>query len=294
MTRIGIVGGGRAATLHAEAALATSGVDLVGVGGRPGTAGPLAEAAGVPDLPLEELAARADGLVIAIAAGAAEAVVDRLPPDLPLLVESPVRLTADRPTAVTAVNLLHASTVKQGLRAVADLGEVHHLALRGRALRREHATDLFAEPFAGAWPVMLMAAASAAVSISATWRGQQATARIVLSDGHSATASLEWVESGPGEHASAAFTEMEAASATGVVSIGLWPRPTLEIDGSPVASADDHPLVALGFIEQMRRFAAVCDGRSEPWPPLGVGIGVTALTDAAGRSAAEGGAPVVV
>ena len=294
MTRIGIVGGGRAATLHAEAALAAPGVDLVGVGGRPGTAGPLAEAARVPDLSLDDLAARAEGLVIAVAADAAEDVVDRLPRDLPLLVESPVRLTAAHPTAMTAANLLHATTVKQGLRAIADLGEAHHLALRGRAIRREHANDLFAEPFAGAWPVMLMAAAGAAVSISATRRGHQATADVTISDGRSMRASLEWVESGVDGYTSAAFTELEAASATGVVNIGLWPLPTLELDGRPVAAADNHPLVALGFIEQMRRFAAVCDGRSEPWPPLGVGIGVTSLTRAAERSVAEGGAPVAV
>jgi predicted dehydrogenase len=297
VTRIGIVGGGRAATLHAEAALATAGADLVGVGGRPGTAGPLAEAAMVPDLSLEDLIARADGLVIAVAADAAADVVDRLPPDLPVLVESPVRLTATRsagvpPSAMTAVNLLHARTVKQGLRAIGDLGEVHHLALRGRAIRRQHATDLFSEPFAGAWPVLLMAAGAAAVSVSATRSGPQAAATVTLSDGRAVTATLEWVESAPGDLASGALTELEAAGATGVVNIGLWPVPTLELDGRAVTRTDDHPLVALGFIEQMRRFVAVCDGRAEPWPPLGVGIGVTALTRAAGLSAAQDGASV--
>jgi hypothetical protein len=292
VTRIAIVGGGRAATLHAEAAVVAPGVDLVGVGGRPGTAGPLAEAARVPDLALDEMVARADGLVIAVAADATEEIIDRLPLDLPLLVESPVRVSTSRSRGMTAVNLLHASIVKKGLRAVADLGEVHHLALRGRAIRRDHATDLFAEPFAGVWPVLLMAGGAAAVSVSASCQDDRATADVMLSDGRTVTAVLEWVESGHGEYAPDAFTELEAASATGVVNIGLWPVPTLELDGRAVATGEEHPLVALGFVEQMRRFAAACDGRSAPWPPLDVGIGVTTLTRAAGRSAAGDGSPV--
>ncbi|MEZ5244470.1 MAG: hypothetical protein R2707_05175 [Acidimicrobiales bacterium] len=292
MTRIAIVGGGRAATLHAEAAIAVPGVDLVGVGGRPGSAGPLAEAARVPDLDLAEMVARADGLVIAVDPDAAPEILDRVPEDLPVLVESPVRVTARRPRAMTAVNLLHAPTVKKGLRAIADLGDVHHLALRGRAIRRDHVTDLFSEPFAGAWPVLLMAGGAAALSVAATLHDAQATASVTLTDGRTVTAALEWVGSDRDEYTPDAFTELEAASATGVATIGLWPLPTLELDGRAVATSDEHPLVALGFVEQMRRFAAVCDGRSEPWPSLDVGLGVTSLTRAAGRSAAAGGSPV--
>ena len=294
MTRIAIVGGGRAATLHAEAAMATPGVELVGVGGRPGTAGPLAEAARVPDLSLSDLAARADGIVVAVTPDATAGIVALLPAGLPLLVETPVRVTETRASAMTAVNLLHAATVKQGLRAIADLGPVHHLALRGRAVRRTFATDVFAEPFAGVWPVALMAAGTPAASVAATLDGSDATVRVTLDDGRVVVATLGWSAADPAEHAADAFTELEAAGASGVVNIGLWPLPTLEIDGRPVASAAQHPLVALGFVEQMRRFAAVCDGRGSVWPPLAVGIGIDALTRAAARSAAADGAETMV
>ena len=294
MPRIAIVGGGRAATLHAEAALATPGVDLVGVGGRPGTAGPLANVARVPDLALSELIDRADGIVIAVTPDAAVEVVARLPPELPLLVESPVRLTDDRVNAMTAINLLHATTVKRGLRAIVDLGAVHHLALRGRAARRSFATDLFAEPFAGVWPVLLMAAGAAAVSVAATIDGTDAAVRVTLADERVATATLGWLDPDARDHVAGAFTELEAAGATGVVNIGLWPLPVLELDGRTVVTPEEPPLVALGFLEQMRRFAAVCDGMVEPWPPLGVGIGISALTGAARRSAAGGGFDVAI
>ncbi len=292
MTRIAIVGGGRAATLHAEAAVATVGVELVGVGGRPGSAEMLAAAAGVPDLPLAELADRADGLVIAVPPGAVSEVLAAIPADLPVLVESPVPLAlagVERPRAMTAANLLHAATVKKGLRAIADLGHAHHLLLRGRAIRREGASDPFAEPFAGAWPVLLMAAAAPVLAVSATRNGTAARAVLTLGDGRTPSAQLAWIGA---EDAMSAGTELEAAGATGVVTIGLWPTPRLEIDGREIADTEEHPLVALGFAEQIRRFAAMCDGRAEPWPPLSVGLGVTTLTEAANRSAAADGAEV--
>lgn len=292
MTRIAIVGGGRAATLHAEAAVATAGVDLVGVGGRPGSAQTLSAASGAPDLALDDLAARADGIIVAVPPAAVPAVIAALPVDLPLLVESPVPLElADtpRPRAMTAANLLHAPTVKKGLRAVADLGLVHHLNLRGRAIRRDGAEDLFAEPFAGAWPVLLMAAGTPVVEVAGTRSGSTARAMLTLPDGRTPSAQFEWVAA---DDAVTAITELEAAGATGVVTIGLWPTPRLEIDGRDVAEVEEHPLVALGFAEQIRRFAAMCDGRVEPWPPLAVGLGVSALTDAANRSAAAGGEAV--
>jgi predicted dehydrogenase len=288
MTRIAIVGGGRAATLHAEATLATPEVDLVGVGGRPGSAAELSKATGVPDLALVELVERADGLVIAVTPDETAGVVDLLPPELPLLIESPVRLRDSRARAMTGANLLHATVVKRGLRAVAGLGAVHHIALRGRAVRRDGATDVFSEPFAGAWPVLLMAAGASAVSVTGGIDRDRATATLELSDGRSATAQLEWVA----PEAGSVTTELELASSTGVVTIGLWPMPTLEIDGRTVDNHDDHPLISLGFVEQMRRFAATCAGRGDPWPPLTVGIGVTTLTNAAIKSAAAGGARI--
>ena len=288
MTRIAIVGGGRAATLHAEAALATPGVELVGVGGRPGTAGPLAAAMGVPDLALDDLVSRADGLVIAVSADATDGVVSGLPADLPLLIESPVRLTEPRAHAMTAANLLHAPLVKQGLRAIGDLGAAHHLLLRGRAVRRDGQRLIFSDPYAGAWPVLLMAAGAAAVSVTATAAADRAVASVDLADGRTARAELEWITSA----SASAVTELEVAGGSGVVTIGLWPLPTLEVDGRSTRTATDPALVALGFTEQMRRFAAWCERGGEAWPPISVGMGVSRLTEAAQQSAAAGGTVV--
>lgn len=294
MTAIAIVGGGRAATLHAEAARAVSGVTLVGVGGRePGTASALATALGVDDRPLEDLIARADGLVLAVPPAASGDILARIPTDLPVLVETPVTSGHDHvasPNAMVATNLLHAPRVTRGLRAIGELGDVHHLVLRGRAVPRPHAIDVLAEPFAGAWAVLLAAAGTAAVTVRAERLDDRVSARVTLADGRTIRAELEWVPPGT----PSTTTEVEAAGAAGVVTIGLWPSPSLELDGRPVASDDEPPLVALGFVEQMRRFAAVCSGRSSAWPPLGVGLGVHALCEAAGASAANGGHPVAL
>lgn len=324
MTRIAIVGGGRAATLHAEAALGTAGVELLGVGGRPGTAAALAAAAGVPDLSLPELVSavaghrgskRGGGLIVAVPPHAVAAVVAEIPADVPLLAELPVDLpnagsgtdTMSGRPIMAAANLLHAPAVKKGLRAIADLGEVHHLTMRGRAgsplgwpgrptsSETPAVADVLTLPFVGAWPVLLSAAGCAAAAVSASWdtrsvAGPRVTTTLDMVDGRTITASLEWADSAEG----GPVTEIEAASATGVVNIGLWPVPSLEVDGRPVPDSsprsDTHPLVALGFVEQLRRFDAVCDGRGEPWPPFSVAVGVARLAEAAAFSAAQSGA----
>ena len=66
VTRIGIIGGGKGATLHADAIIHTRGADLVGVGGRPGTAGELAAVAACPDLSLDDLCTGSDALIVAV------------------------------------------------------------------------------------------------------------------------------------------------------------------------------------------------------------------------------------
>jgi len=297
MTRIAIIGGGPGAGVHAEAARATPGVELVGVGGRPkGTATALAGAMGVPDLPLDRLLAEADGVVVAVPPRAVPDVMGHIQVAFPALVESPVGIDpAPRPRTATAVNFLHASVVKQALRAIHDLGDVHHLVLRSRATRPRwghHGTADFAggallDPAAGSLPVLLAAAGSPVVDVAATVRRDgaietAASLTLGLSDGRRIRAELEWID-GPGE------TVLEAAGATGVVSLQLWPRPTIERNGEPLTPPDEPPLVALGFTEQMRRFAAVAAGRAEPWPPRSVGDGIMALAEAAARSSRDNG-----
>ena len=66
MTRIGIIGGGKGATLHADAIIHTRSADLVGVGGRPGSASELAAVADCPDLSLDDLCDGSDALIVAV------------------------------------------------------------------------------------------------------------------------------------------------------------------------------------------------------------------------------------
>ena len=301
VTRIAIIGGGRAATLHAEAALATPGVDLVGVGGRAeGTAGALAAGIGSVDMTIDELIDRCDGLVIAVPPRAVPEVLDRIPTTHAILIESPVGLpsTTDHPIAATAVNLLHAPTVRRALRAIMDLGDVHHLVLRSRAIRPEwgsHGTPEFGggaliDPAAGALPVLLAAAGVPVDDVTATVRRDGpvehgADLFLGLVDGRKIRAGFEWTDD-PGE------TELEAASDAGVVTVRLWPYPRLEIDGEPVPLPEDPPLVALGFVEQMRRFSSAAAGRSAAWPSRAVGDGIMTIAEAAARSAIADGAVV--
>lgn len=282
------------------------GVELVAVGGRsPGTAGALAAAVGVPDRPLETLIDgpdRVDGLIVAVPPRAVADILARIPSSVAVLVESPVGLHGSgHSLASTAVNLLHAPTVKRALRAIVDLGAVHHLVLRSRASRPRwgaHGTPAFGggvlvDPAAGVLPVLLAAAGVPATAVAATVEREPSSqgtvldidARLTLelADGRTARAELSWTD-GP------AGTELEAASDRGVVVVRLWPRPELEIDGRVLTSpTDESPLVSLGFVEQIRRFAAVAAGRALPWPPLTVGDGVLAIAEAAALSARRHG-----
>lgn len=262
-----------------------SGAELVGVGGRlPGTADRLADAVGAPDLPLTDLAAAAEGLVVAVPPSAAAEVIAAVPAELPLLVESPPADIADRPRSITAVNLLHAPVVARGLQAIAELGPVHHLQLRGTGPRPSwgsHGTAAWGggvavDPHSSTLPVLLAAAAAAVTDVRGSLDGppgceHSARLDLALGDGRTATARLAWTDD------SALAVELEAASDAGVATIRLLPTPELERDGRIVVRATDPPLVALGFVAQMQRFVGVVRGDRSAWPPLAVGAAVTGL-----------------
>ncbi len=305
MTRISIVGGGPAATIHAEAVRATAGAELVGVGGRPGTAADLATALAVDDLPLDELCASADALIVAVPPAEAPAVLAAAEGRVDaILVESPVATTIAVATALgndtplmTALNLLHAPTVRRGLDAIAAMSTPHHLLLRARAPRPSwgaHGSDAFGgvmlDPGARLLPVLLSAAAVPAVAVSASVDhrdGIDHRARLTLhlADGRTAAAELEW-------SAGETRARLEVADASGVVALELLPLPSLEIDNTPVADTVDDPLVALGFVDQVRRLAAVARGDMAPWADRSVGVGALTLATAAAMSAAAGAATV--
>ncbi len=299
MTTLAIIGAGRAATLHAESSRGVAGVRLIGIGGRaPGRASEAAEALGCAELSVAGMIRRADILIVAVPPAEVGGVLAQIPPDRPMIVESPVGVSSrcdpgDRPNAMLGANLLHAPVARQGLTAINGLGEPHHLVLRANAPRRAcHTTGVARRGVTldlggRLLPVLLAAAAQPVVEVSASLNLQDgvdigADLDLRIADGRTVRAELHWDE-GP------ASANLEAASDSGVVSVDLWPFPVLEVDGSEIASAEgQEPLHSLGFVSQLRRLAAVAANRAAVWPELSSGLGALRIIEAAELSARSG------
>lgn len=276
-----VIGSGPAAAIHLETIRAAANVDAVEI-----PAGTDTDTVDVRDL---------DAVVVTVTYEQVGDVLASLPDGLPALIDSPVAAGGsadwpDRPATMTGAALLHAPVVRRGLRAVARLadddGGVHHLVLRSRT------TGGPVEPLRQLTPVLLAAAARPVVGVEGSAGGGDSDdpgtldsfdLRFQLDDGREA--QIVW-ESTDDPHPAEA--DLEAASAHGVVALTLWPRPALEVDGTPVASAhDDHPLLALGFVGQLARLLAVARGEAA-WPALSVGVGVSHAISGALRSAGSG------
>ena len=318
MTLVGIVGAGRAGTLHAEAVRAARGATLAGVSSlspaSPRVAA-LAGALGCPVLTMAELSRACDVAVVATPPAARAEVLARLASSRRLravLVESPAATTldgvaalqsvfADRPI-MAGVNLLHAPEVRRMLGAVANM-DPHHLELRlavpdparGPDSGRTFGGGVTMDPSAGFWPV-LMAAMGASVESVAAPRfevvdGLDHTAEVVLRGvgGRRARAALRW-------GARVAEAALEAADSAHVARVEVWPVPVAEIDGErtgpPAGSL--HPLAALGFVAQIERLARVGHGEAQPWPDLAVASSALTIPAAAVLSAQRTGIPVSV
>ena len=318
MTSVGIVGAGRAATLHAEAVRATRGVRLAGVTAR-STASPRAAAlAGALDCPVltaQELARACDVAVIATPPAARAEALTELASSRRLravLVESPAATTLDgiaelgaafggRPV-MAAVNLLHAPAVRQMLDAVAAM-DPHHLELRlavpdparGPDGGRTFGGGVTVDPAAGFWPVLIAAMGAAVRSVAAprleVSEGLDHAAEVVLTavNGRTARARLRW-------GAPVAEASVEAADPDRVARVDVWPVPVAEVDGEPAGPPADtgHPLVALGFVAQIERLARVAGGEARPWPDLGAAASALTVATAAAMSIRRGGAAVGV
>ena len=317
MTSVGIVGAGRAATLHAEAVRATRGVRLAGVTASSTTSPRAAALAGALDCPVQtvrELADTCDVAVIATPpATRAEALAElassrRL---RAVLVESPAATTldgiaelqsvfADRPI-MAGVNLLHAPAVRQMLDALAAM-DPHHLELRLAVPTPDRGPDgalafgggVTMDPATGFWPV-LIAALGVPVESVATPRldvveGLEHAAEVVLTavNERTARAALRW-------GARVAEASVEAADPAHVARVDVWPVPVAEIDGAAGPPADaSHPLVSLGFTAQIERLVRVGNGEAEPWPDLAVASSALTISAAAALSAQRNGIGVSV
>ncbi len=304
MTKLAIIGAGRAAVVHGEASRAAGGIQLIGLGGRcPRRAGAVAAALGCEELAVNDMVGRADMLVVAVPPGDTDEVFERIPSDRPLIVESPVAMTsavdtahrhaANRPRAMLGANLLHAPLVRQGLAAISSLTDAHHLVLRANGARpvwHSASTDesgVTLDLGARLLPVLLAAAAQPVVEVSAELSRRDAfdgaaELDLRLQDGRTVRAEFHWGDDPPA-------AELEAADATGVVSVGLWPFPVVEVDGDETASAQgQEPLHALGFVSQLQRLKAVAEQQAEPWPGLAGGVGALRIIEAANLSDSSG------
>ena len=299
MTTLAIIGGGKAATVHAESSRAVAGVKLIGIGGRSlGRAREAAEALGCEELTVTEMIRRADMLIVAVPPADIGGVLAQIPPDRALIVESPVGVNSasdpgNRPNAMLGANLLHAPIARQGLAAINDLGDPHHLVLRANALRPSWHTagaarsGVTLDLGGRLLPVLLAAAAQTVIEVSARLNLQGgvdtgAELDLRISDGPLVRAELHW-DGGP------TTANLEAASSSAVVSLELWPFPVLEVDGTKIASAESQePLHALGFVSQLRRLAAVAANQAAAWPQLSSGFGALRIIEAARLSARSG------
>ncbi|MXW75480.1 MAG: hypothetical protein F4Y27_04465 [Acidimicrobiaceae bacterium] len=309
MTELAIIGAGRAAVVHAEASRSTPGVQLIGIGGRSlGRASAVAAELGCEELTVDDMIKRADMLVVAVPPGDTGEVLTRIPLERPLIVESPVamnsaidtehrhaahRHAAHRPRAMLGANLLHAPLARQWLAAINDLTDVHHLVLRANGVRpawhsaNADSSGVTLDLGARLLPVLLAAAAQRVVEVSAKLHRPEGFDRageldLRLENGRSMRAEFHWGAEPPA-------ADIEAASATAVVSFGLWPFPVLEVDGNEIASAQSQePLHALGFVSQLQRLKAVTEQQAEPWPELASGVGTLRIIEAASLSDSSG------
>ena len=319
MTSVGIVGAGRAATLHAETVRAAAGMELAGVAARdPGSPRAFALAAGLdcPVLRLAELGNRCDLVVVATPPAVREEAMVRLAESRRLravLVESPVAVTVDgverlrdavAPRPVMAgVNLLHAPAVRRLLEAVAAMAP-HHLELRLAVPSPARGPDAAAfgggvtvDPGAGFWPVLMAASGAEVLSVSASSMevrdGLEQRAEVTLhaSNGSQSRACLRW-------GAQVAEASLEAADDAHVARLEIWPRPVLEIDGEPAPAPGPartrHLLSELGFVSQLDRLDRVGRGDAAPWPDLAVGSAALTVALAAALSSRRNGHPAAV
>ncbi len=291
MTRIGIIGGGHGAALHAQAALLCDRIELVGVGGGSSSATELASAAEVPDLSLDAILDRSDAVVVAVPPARTPEVIDALVGEVgAVLVEAPV--PADLPDpgcpAMIGANLLHAPTVRRAMRAIGDLESPHHLVLRSSQPAPTwggHGSLAFGgaglDPGARLAPVLFAATGEAINSAAAritegpvTGVEESATITLTLPSGRAARLESKWA---PGS----ARAELEVASDEGVALVSFFPEPELEIDGVPMTAPQGHPLVDLGFVAQLERLAGLPDRSATPWLDLATGRAICGVLSAA-------------
>ena len=275
MTRIGIIGAGSAAALHADAVLRLPDAELIGIAASDTRRSELSVQAGVPVLPVADLCQHSDVLIVAVPPNAVPSVLDTIANTLhptgsvrAVLVEPPFGEVPALPVpTVAAANLLHAPVVRTALGAIARLDQPHHLQLTVQQPTprwvRNHATvpvNPLLDPGIRFATLLLAAAGEPALGAETTVEETKAKVVMTLASHRQVILDVEWTEG-------SAIATLEAADATGVVRVTFDPLPALELNGEPTDVPALAPIEALGFVAQVRRLIAVSNGAS-PWPPI--------------------------
>ncbi len=332
MTTIGIIGAGRAATLHAEAVRATRSAQLAGVAARSTNspkAAALAKALDCRVMTVQQLVKTCDAIVVAAPPLAHVEILHEMKKSASktqsasttlkaVLIESPAATTLNAITEMStttaadhqvmvAANLMHAAAVQRMLEVTAIM-DPHHLHMRlSLPTPRRNIADsqafgggVLMDQTPGLWPVLLTALASDAVSVSAPRstrdKGIDCAADVTIraANGRRASAVLRW-------GASVAEASFEAADSQQVARVDIWPTPAVEINGVTEPLPDTqtrrsgpstNPLGALGYVTQIENLVEVCCGRSQLWPDLGLASKALAISAAAALSIRRNGTEV--
>lgn len=317
-TRIGLLGAGWAATVHAMTSSGIPGMEVVWVGSRdPAHAARLAGLGGVGSGGLDELPHGLDLVVVATPPADHERALTRaLERGAAVLVEKPLCATpgqADRmieriqdagAVVGLAENLLFAPAVDTMIRHRSTLGPLHRLYLS--CTQPPPSWGHFLEPLQaggvlfdlGAHPLALaLALAAPARPVATRCRlsstradGADDLARVELrfDDGLVAEIDLSWRGTGD------PCWEVELAADGGAGRLELLPRPLLELDGvdmTPSPTMDglaDPMLEHLGYAAQLHGIVDACRGRGGRVCPPGFGRLVLEITCASAAAAGSG------
>jgi myo-inositol 2-dehydrogenase / D-chiro-inositol 1-dehydrogenase len=323
MTSIAFAGAGAISAVHGLAAKAAGLTPTAVASRRPATAAARAEQMGARPVSYDELPAGADIVVVCTPPAVhVDDAIRALQGGAAVLVEKPLATTlADADRLVVAAagargrvgyaeNLAHAPAVTAALARRPGLGPITHLEARvvqppppwGEYRTVEWGGgvlfDVGPHPLALA---LLLARPARPVEVTARLAGgeghptdEHADVTVGFDSGLQAALVVSWRSGGE------VLWDVQAAAGAGVLRVELLPHAGLEADGEPVplppppAVLPDARLHHLGYLDQLRCFAADVAARRDPAMDAAFGREVLEILCAAYASAGRGGEPTAL
>jgi predicted dehydrogenase len=304
------------ASVHLEAVRRVEGLSVASVASRsPERATAAADRLGVPTTTYDELPGDADAVLIATPpAQHAPLALRLMKAGVPVLVEKPLctkLAAADRLVTAAerggrlayAENLVHAPAVQEALEQAMALDGIDHLELR--ALQPRPTWGGFLKPSWGGGVLFDLGAHPIALALlfAAPARPTEVLARLDGADDHPvdehADVTLRF-DSGAQAHLVVSWRSVDdvvwdaqVAAPAGVVRLELLPEVRVEVNGTavalpPTADGAAPTLEELGYLDQMRSFAADVATGAEPLLGAAFGRAVLDVICAAYTSARDG------